>query len=192
MNLNHLPNQRKGEKVELFLRRHWLVTARILLTFLVLAGVPIIVLLVLIEDLPAWIAHPIVGPILIMGVTVYALAIILFSFVEYADYYLDTWIVTNERIINIEQKGLFNRVASELQLNAVQDVTSDVKGLVRTLFDYGDVVIQTAGGVKRFHFKGIPNPEEIKERVIHLVEQDQVRHGQSTPFGQIKKEQETE
>jgi uncharacterized membrane protein YdbT with pleckstrin-like domain len=190
MNLNHLPNQRKGEKVELFLRRHWLVTLRILVTLVVLAGVPMIVFTVLAHDVTTWLNHPIVGPVFIVGATIYAMAIILFSFVEYADYYLDTWIVTNERIINIEQKGLFNRVASELQLNAVQDVTSDVKGLVRTLFDYGDVVIQTAGEVKRFHFKGIPNPEEIKERVIHLVEQDQIRHGQSTPFGQIKKEKE--
>ena len=188
MNLNHLPNQRKGEKVELFLRRHWLVTARILVTLSVLTAVPIMALIVLVADLSVLIDNPIIGPVFIIGATIYAMAILLFSFVEYADYYLDTWIVTNERIINIEQKGLFNRVASELQLNAVQDVTSDVKGLVRTLFDYGDVVIQTAGETKRFHFKGIPNPEEIKERIIHLVEQDQIRHGQSMPFGQAKKE----
>jgi uncharacterized membrane protein YdbT with pleckstrin-like domain len=107
----------------------------------------------------------------------YYLAVWLFAFLEFTDYYLDVWIVTNERVINIEQEGLFHRTASELHLTAIQDVTSDVQGIVRTLFDYGNVHIQTAGEKGRFIFKNIEEPEKIKEFVIRLVEEDKMRHG---------------
>ena len=53
-----------------------------------------------------------------------------FAFIEFTDYYLDTWIVTTERIISIEQKGLFERTASELDLISVQDATAEVHGFL--------------------------------------------------------------
>jgi len=60
----------------------------------------------------------------------------------------------------------------------VQDVTSDVQGVIRTMLDYGDVVIQTAGQMKQFHFKEISKPEKIKEQIIHVVEDNRERKRQ--------------
>ena len=88
---------------------------------------------------------------------------------------LDTWIITNERIINIEQEGLFNRTASELDLAAVQDTTAEIRGILQTLFTYGQVYVQTAGEKGRFHFKNIDNPEHVKELITRLVEDDKRR-----------------
>lgn len=176
MRLDHLPNQRKDEKVELFLRRHWATNTKLFISFLFFLGAPLIAGFAFYADkIETWYHHPFLGPLLSTVMIIYFFSVWLFTFTEFTDYYLDTWIVTNERIINIEQKGLFSRVASELPLDAVQDVTSDVQGVIHTMFDYGDVIVQTAGQIKQFHFKEIPTPEKIKEQIIHIVEDNRER-----------------
>ena len=172
MRLDKLPNQRGDEKVVLFLRRHWVAPLQIIGIFVVLMLLPVAIGFLFYDSIIQLLQNDLIGPAIAIVTIGYVMCVWLFSFIEFTDYYLDTWIVTTERVINIEQKGLFNRVASELQLEAVQDVTSNVEGIMRTMFDYGDVIIQTAGEIKHFHFKEIANPEEIKEKIIHIVDND--------------------
>jgi hypothetical protein len=176
MRLDHLPNQRKDEKVLLFLRRFWITPFEIIFYMLGLYALPSAVAYVFIDAIENKLADPFVGPIIVLVASMYVLGVWLFGFLEFTDYYLDVWIVTNERIINIEQKGLFTRVASELHLSAVQDVTSEVKGVLHTLLDYGHVHIQTAGERTRFIFKDIPKPEKVKEEIIRFVDEDKKKH----------------
>ncbi|MEK7452158.1 MAG: PH domain-containing protein [Patescibacteria group bacterium] len=110
-----------------------------------------------------------------IGTSFFFLCTWLFAFIEFTDYYLDTWIVTTERIISIEQKGLFERTASELDLISVQDATAEVHGFLETIFEFGDVLVQTAGEQKRFHFLSVNNPEQIKETVMKLTREAKER-----------------
>lgn len=175
MRLDHLPNQRPDEHVILFLRRHWFALLAIVAAFTLLVGTPLAVGWYFFDTVEGWLAHPMIGPLLVILGSIYFLSIWLFAFLEFTDYYLDTWIITNERIINIEQEGLFNRTASELDLAAVQDTTAEIRGILQTLFTYGQVYVQTAGEKGRFHFKNIDNPERVKELVTRLVEEDKRR-----------------
>jgi uncharacterized membrane protein YdbT with pleckstrin-like domain len=93
----------------------------------------------------------------------------IYIFLIWIDYYFDVWIITTERIINIEQRGLFKRVISELDLSRIQDVTSDVTGFFPTLLDYGDVFVQTAGQIDHFVFRNIPEPGLYKDRIMLLT-----------------------
>lgn len=175
MRLDHLPNQRSNEHVILFLRRHWFALLAIATAFILLVGVPLLLGWYFFGTVEDWLAHPLIGPLIVILGSMYFLSIWLFAFLEFTDYYLDTWIITNERIINIEQEGLFNRTASELDLAAVQDTTAEIHGIWQTLFTYGQVYVQTAGEKGRFHFKNIDNPEHVKELVTRLVEEDKRR-----------------
>ena len=74
--------------------------------------------------------------------------------------------------------GLFSRVASELNLTAVQDVTSNVHGFVNTIFDYGLVEVQTAGESGRFEFKQVEHPEIIKRQIIQMADQARAKQRQ--------------
>lgn len=183
IHLDHLPNQRSEEKVVLFLRRQWFAWAGIVVAFVFLLAVPAAGAWIFADRAEAWLAHPVLGPLLTVLACMYVLCVWLFSFLEFTDYYLDTWIITNKRVINVEQKGLFNRVASELHLATVQDVTSEVKGMVATFFDYGNVYVQTAAEKERFTFKSIDHPERVKELVIKLVEEDKKHHAASVVAG---------
>lgn len=179
MDLQHLPNARPGEKVQMFLRRHWSTPLEIIAYATLLYAVPAAGAWYYWEDLSEYLANQYLGPIIILAASAYTLAIWLFTFLEFTDYYLDVWIVTNERIVNIEQRGLFTRVASELHLSSIEDATSEVKGMFRTFLDFGNVFIQTAGEKTRFVFKNVPHPEVVKESIVKLINDYRIRRDQN-------------
>lgn len=92
----------------------------------------------------------------------------LFGFLVWIDYYFDVWIITDERIVNIEQKGLFVRHISELNFSRIQDVTAEVEGILPTVLNYGDVLVQTAGEENRFIFRQVADPYQVKDMVMKL------------------------
>lgn len=177
MNLKMLPNQQPGETLVLFLRRHWFAWAKLIVSFIVLTMVPLVTAIIFWDKLAPWVSHPVTGPILTMVASIYLLGIWLVTFLEFTDYYLDVWIVTTERVMNIEQDGLFKRTMSEMHLANIQDVTSEVAGMIPTFFKYGQVHIQTSAEKLRFEFKNIANPDQVKETIIRLVDEDKKRHG---------------
>lgn len=92
------------------------------------------------------------------------------------DYYLDTWIITNERIVGILQEGFFRRHINNFRIERIQDVKTEVNGIFPTILHIGDVHIETAGHAHDLIMKTVGSPqkirgvimEEIKKRPIHL------------------------
>lgn len=175
MNLSHLPNARPNEQVVLFLRRHWFSPLTIIFWFVILMLIPIAISWYFIETLQTWLLDPFFGPVMIVFGSMYVLSVWLFAFMEFTDFYLDTWIITNERILNNEQEGLFKRTESELDLVSIQDTTAETHGFLQTIFTFGNVLIQTAGEKERFNFKNVDNPEKIKALIMRLVETKRAR-----------------
>ena len=103
--------------------------------------------------------------------SLYILSVWYFLFKTLTDFYLDTWIVTDHRILEIHQLGLFKRDVSELRLSKIQDVNVKVEGLLPTFFNYGTVIIQTAGVIPEFKFEQIPNPQQAKDKILQLYDQ---------------------
>jgi uncharacterized membrane protein YdbT with pleckstrin-like domain len=103
----------------------------------------------------------------------FMLSIWIFSFLIWIDYYFDIWIITSERIINIEQIGMFTRRASELRFQKIQDVTVEVLGFLPTIFNFGDVKIQTAGTENEFIFRTVSDPQEIKNIIMKILKHNE-------------------
>ncbi len=100
--------------------------------------------------------------------TMLAMVIWVWSALIFVDYYLDVWIITDRRVVNVEQKGLFVRQVSELRYQKIQDVTTEVDGFFPTLLNYGEVFVQTAGEKPRFLFHNVPEPYQIKGMLVDL------------------------
>jgi hypothetical protein len=81
-------------------------------------------------------------------------------------YYMDVWVVTNRRIIDIDYLRLFERNIAMLRLDRVQDVTTEVKGIFGTLLRYGSVVVQSAGSDREFVIDQIANPEQLRDVIL--------------------------
>jgi uncharacterized membrane protein YdbT with pleckstrin-like domain len=86
--------------------------------------------------------------------------------VIWTNYYLDVWIVTNRRIIDIEQHGLFSRDLSEFRLDRIQDITIEVKGFLPTILHFGDIHVQTAGETREFVIHSIPKPYKVRDILV--------------------------
>lgn len=77
-------------------------------------------------------------------------------------------VVTNQHIVDIDQLGLFNRTVSTLRLEEIQDISAAVKGPLQTFFQYGTILIQTAGERENFVFDYVPNPYELEHYVLEI------------------------
>ncbi len=165
-----LPNQQEGEEIIKIIRRDFFILVKKIVLFLLLNLLPLIFFYLASLNFPTMLVGDISPPLLILGASIYYLFMWLLFFFSFVDYYLDVWIVTNKRIIDIEQRGLFSRVISEQKLYRVQDVTSETHGFFPTIFAYGSVLIQTAGEKERFHFKQIPDPDKVRDVIIKLAE----------------------
>ncbi|MBU0649300.1 PH domain-containing protein [Patescibacteria group bacterium] len=184
LNLDHLPNQKKFEKTVFSLRKHYVIPLKFTLLFIILAAIPVGFYFFIKTSYPGILTGAVSYPVFILALSAYCLAILLFYFNNLIDYYLDVWVVTNERIINIEQKGLFARTTAELKLYRVQDAQAEVKGILHTLLDYGNITVQTAGEEAHFTFKHAPDPYKVSRQILELVEDDRQKH-----LDEIKQEQ---
>jgi uncharacterized membrane protein YdbT with pleckstrin-like domain len=93
----------------------------------------------------------------------------LLIFYMLAIYTLNTVIITDHRIIESDQRGLFDRKISELHNHRIQDVSTHTNGLIETLLCFGDVTVQTAASEKQFVFRQIPEPETAKDIIMQIA-----------------------
>lgn len=168
--INLLP----GERIALRLERHPIVLVYNTAIFLFLLLAPIgffalfPFLLQGIMDTNAGFA------MLVLGGSLFYLFIWLFISHVFLDFFLDAWIVTTHRIINIEQKALFSRTIAEHELSRIQDVSASVKGIIPSLFGFGTVRVQTAGELENFEFAQVRDPQTAVSVISQLLEQIRV------------------
>lgn len=93
---------------------------------------------------------------------VLALAILFFAYIVYRQ---NRIILTNMHFVQITQSGLFARTLSKLSLDELQDVRGTRKGLFATIFNYGEILIETAGNEENFFFRPAPDPLNIAEAI---------------------------
>jgi uncharacterized membrane protein YdbT with pleckstrin-like domain len=171
INLSRILNQAENERTIFFLRRHWFTISPVLMGFIVALLLPIGAYALISYRAPEFLADPARFTLFVLGASMFFLYAWLFLFMNFLDWFLDIWIVTDHRIVNIEQSGLFGRTMSELMLYNVQDVTSEVKGFLHTVFNYGIIEIQTAGEKDRFIFENVPHPDHLAKRILELAGQ---------------------
>lgn len=189
----HFKGQRDSEVILSVIHRHWFDIATHFILVLLFAG--------LIGA--GFFALPSMGAqsgifasqtLVLFLQNTFLLLLWMYSFLIWIDYYFDVWIITNERVINIEQKGLFVRSVSELKFSRIQDVTSEVRGMIPTILNFGDVKVQTASEEDFFLFRQVPDPYHVKDVIMERLrtERDEeinrvVAASQSThrprPFG---------
>lgn len=165
----YLTDKRQDEQVHFVLRRHWMAITRHFMLLVVEGIIPLglFAYFGLVEGYKFAIGDTITV-LAILFASAYYLFIWLFFFYHWIDYYLDIWVVTDQRIVNVAQNGLFSRTISELNIVQVQDVTSSVKGSAATFLNYGDVFIQTAAEKPRFVFEQVPNPRQVAIEIVQL------------------------
>lgn len=164
------PSQLDDEKIYIVVRQHWVVLLKKLVVWFIFAAAIVLFRRYGMAWLPGLFAGDI-GAATQLFMQVYTLFLALALFLIWLIYYLNAQIITDRRIVDIDQVGLFHHEVSELHIENIEDVTSEVSGVLGTVFNYGDVYVQTAGTIERFEFSDVPNPGSINKLILDLYEQ---------------------
>lgn len=150
--------QGDNEEIILLLRAHPATTIGWIFTGLLLIIIPFFLFpyLILNNFLPVNYAG--FMPAVVLVWYLFTFSYLLVSFLLW---YFTVSIVTNERIIDIDFINILHREFSATTLSKVEDVTMRMGGFISTLFNYGDVFIQTAGTDANFEFLAAPYPEKV-------------------------------
>jgi hypothetical protein len=87
--------------------------------------------------------------------------------------YFDVWYVTNEHIIAINQRELFAREESFMELTRIQDVSFEREGFFGTLMDFGRLKVQSAGIEQEFIIENVAHVEDKAHRIMDLRDEVQ-------------------
>ena len=163
--------QEKGEKIILLLRPHpiTLVPVFLLIVILLLAPIYVIPLLGLVDiDLKTSLNF----------IQSFLLTIIWYSFIfgytfyRFIFWYFNIYLLTNERIIDFDFRGILHKETAYAPLSQIQDVTPKTIGFFGTFFHFGNVFIQTAAQKPEFEFHEVTKPNEVANEVLEEVRKE--------------------
>lgn len=162
-------NQRRDEEIILMSRRHPWVLAKAGLIFVV----AIIIIVLSFLFFGASLTTSIVLVIALIFATLY-------GFIRWFVYTNDIYILTNERIINIDQGSFFSRRVTEAELSNILNVSYEIKGPIKSLLNFGDISIDTSGSDRNYLvLENIENPHFIQEKIVAMQKKAQEKTGSS-------------
>ncbi|MFA6603243.1 MAG: PH domain-containing protein [Patescibacteria group bacterium] len=97
------------------------------------------------------------------------LAGLLHSLKTFVVWYWNAFIITNLRVIDVDQRGFFERTVSEAAYDKVQDVSYKIKGFWGTLLNYGTLIIQTAGTTSNLELEYARDPKEVQHLLSEIL-----------------------
>jgi hypothetical protein len=107
---------------------------------------------------------------IIAGSIIWYSLVISFIFMNFINWYFNVYILTNERIVDVDFVNLTYKQVASAPIGNVQDVTFKLGGVIRTIFNFGDVFIQTAGEERNFDFDAVPKPDQVARGILKIVE----------------------
>jgi hypothetical protein len=161
-----MSNLRDGERIDLVLRRHWIVYVMLGLWALV----PVCLSISLVSYSSAIVAA--------IGVSLYGLMLValwmsfsFFLYLQWINQELDLCIVTTNRVVGIEQLSFLDRKVSECSLDEVQEVNAESKGLFANIFNYGTIYINTAS--ERSSLRVLLTPDSLSNArdVLNVIDE---------------------
>ncbi len=161
--------QHADEHILLFLRQHFIVNVGWIVLTVFLAFLPTLVgIFQFLSFLPTSFQQ----------VLFFAWYLVVFgyAFERFVVWYYNVYIITDERIIDIDFFSLLFKRVSEAKLDHIQDITSASGGVIQSVFDYGDVLIQTAAEVPEIEFEQVPHPDLVTKLLSELIDKEEIEH----------------
>lgn len=162
------------EKIVMKVRKHWFVvfSEAIVMFFVLIAP---LILLAFVGSSEFFKIKGEVTYLYLAIQSMWALFVWLMFAKFWTDYYLDVWIITNKRIIDVEQTGFFNREVATITYDKIEDVVVSVRGIIATVLKFGEIRIQSAGATREFTMHRATDPYTVKDIIFKVIEQNRIR-----------------
>jgi hypothetical protein len=158
-------SQEEGEKILLFLRKDFITNLKWILLGILLVIAPLFILLAGKFIITIFFSIPFTD--ILFFLSFYYLVIATYVYINFITWYYNVALITDRRVIDVDFSSLVYKDVATTKLSLVQDVSYAQVGVVRTFFDYGNILIQTAGSLDNFTFESSSKPEEV----VHIVEE---------------------
>lgn len=103
-----------------------------------------------------------------MGLAWYMLCL-SFALQSFLIWFFSVFIITDERIIDVDFVSLLFKDVSSAKIDAIQDISSKTGGMLASLLDIGTVHIQTAGEQREIQFENVPHPAKVAALLNELM-----------------------
>jgi hypothetical protein len=166
----HFPGQQPDEVVRLVVRKHKIF---LLKPALPLVGLVVALLLVIGASLRQpglgglWLTLEIVITLLI------CVAFIWFLWHDFLAWWLESYIITNKRIIS--SRGVLQPVRQQIEINKINQIGIDQESIPSLLLSYGNIHLYLTGG--DFILKDVPAPRRVKDAIEGLTAELKGRKG---------------
>lgn len=156
-NAQDFDGQRDGETVLFVFRRHIIAMRKGFYLLLIPFAVSSIPPLIWQDKLELFIL-PLIG----LGVG------LLLFFYHFIMWYFTMYIVTDQRIRQVTQRGFFGKDVVELRLSKIQNISYNIPGFTGEIFNFGTIVIQTFVG--DLVIQKVEHPNQIYNKLQDAVE----------------------
>jgi hypothetical protein len=129
------------------------------------------------ESLGADINYNLIRQVLAIFGGIVAILILIITAINGYLYSSEVVIITTDKIAQVLRPSLFNDKISQLSIGDVQDVTVTKKGVLAAIFNYGTLVIETAGEQQNYDFRFTPDPYEAAKKIVWAHEENLKRYG---------------
>ncbi len=159
----------KDEQIITMIRKHWFILFAEIFTVALATLLPLLILLLypLIpkgEVLPDTLSGH--YSTIIISICIWTVLCIMAGTMAWTYYYLNLWVLTNKRVILVQQLGFFRRKVSSFRLERLQDVKVRINGFIATILNFGTVRTQTAGAAEdNFKGTGLPDPRSFQAQI---------------------------
>jgi membrane protein YdbS with pleckstrin-like domain len=96
-----------------------------------------------------------------------------YSLAKFMGWFFNIYILTDERIVDVDFQNIFFRKISTAKIEEIQDVNIQSSGSFQTFFGYGSVFVQTAAEVSQFEFLSVPNPDRVGKIISQLIDMEE-------------------
>ncbi|MDD5415433.1 MAG: PH domain-containing protein [Candidatus Daviesbacteria bacterium] len=103
------------------------------------------------------------------GIIINYLFVLIVVFEGFLNWYFNVSIVTNEKIIDMEFEYLLYKAVDLAPLPKIEETDSVTAGILGTLFNFGNVKVQTAGATVAIEMHNIPHPATVADIILDLI-----------------------
>ncbi len=160
------------EEILLLLRKHFVTNVPWIVFTLVLLIIPPILFALFSSSLgQAGVIPETILPARYIGILTlfYYLVVLGYALVSFITWFYNVSLVTSKRIVDIDFSDVVYHNVAATKLTLVQDVDYTQSGFIRSLFNYGDVFVQTASESPNFDFLAVPLPQQVTNLVESLI-----------------------
>ena len=147
------------ETVTMVLRRHWMHLYPRLALLVLIAVVPPIAIWAAVEAVAD--ATGTARLVLALVGLAWACGWLVRAYLLWYRYENDVWVVTDQRLVDSLKRHWFHHRMASVDLVDIEDVAVVREGFLRTMFDFGDVQVQTAAQQPNFILSAIPRPSSV-------------------------------